>query len=58
MNMSARGKLNQVHFNACLLIAAVVGLIAQSWAAFLAALAVLVGVCYADGAIRLRGRRG
>ncbi len=56
--MSARGKLNDVYVNACLLVAAAVGLIAQSWLAFVAALAVLVGVCLADGAIRSRGGRG
>jgi hypothetical protein len=50
-------KLNHVYFNACLLVAAAVGLIAKSWVAFLVALAVLVGVCSADGAIRPRGER-
>ena len=54
--MSARLKLNHVYFNGCLIVAAVVGLIAQSWLAFVVALAVLVGVCGADGAIRSRGR--
>jgi hypothetical protein len=51
-------KLNDVYVNACLLVAAAVGLIAQSWFAFLATLTVLVGVCCVDGAIRSRGGRG
>jgi Na+(H+)/acetate symporter ActP len=55
--MSARLKLNQVYLNACLLVAAVVGLIAQSWVAFLVTMAVLVGIGCADGAIRPQGRR-
>ena len=55
--MSARVKLNQVYFNACLLIASVIGLVAQSWVAFVVALAVLVGVGVAEGSIRPQGGR-
>ena len=47
--MSARRKLNQACVNACLLVAAAVGLVAQSWPAFLAALALGAGVAAAVG---------
>ena len=50
--MSARTKLNAAYFNGCLLLAAIVGAAAQSWAVFLLALAVLVGGCVIGGEIR------
>ncbi len=40
--MRARTKLNQAYFNGSLLIAALVGLVAQSWLLFLLALTVLL----------------
>jgi hypothetical protein len=40
---NARTKLNVAYFNGCLLVAALFGLVAESWAVFLAALAVLIG---------------
>ncbi len=40
--MGARTKLNQAYFNGSLIIAAMVGLVAQSWLLFFLALAVLL----------------
>ena len=56
--MSARTKLNVAYFNACLVIAALVGLVAGSRAVFLAALAVTVACAVHGGRIRpTAGRR-
>lgn len=41
--MGARQKLNQSYFVGSLLVAALIGRIAESWLVFLGALAVLVG---------------
>ena len=56
--MSARAKLNVAYFNGCLLASAVIGLVAQSWGAFLAVLAVAVACGVCGGEIRpTAGRR-
>lgn len=55
---NARTKLNVAYFNGCLLVAALFGLIGESWAVFLAALAILLGCGYYGGEIRpVAGRR-
>jgi hypothetical protein len=55
---NARTKLNVSYFNGCLFVAAVFGLIAQSWAMFLAALALTIACGIYDGDIRpVAGRR-
>jgi hypothetical protein len=41
--MGARQKLNGAYFNGSLVIAALVGLVTESWPVFLVALAVLLG---------------
>src|SRR4051812_3987106 len=54
--MSARTKLNLAYTQGCLLLAAVLGLVAGSWTVFVAALAVsIVGSLHA-GEIRLSRR--
>ncbi len=55
--MGARQQLNLANFHECLLIAAVVGSMARSWAVFLTTLAVLVGGARYTGQIRPTGRR-
>lgn len=55
---NARTKLNLAYFDGSLLIAAVLGWIAQSWAVFLAASVVLIGCGLYGGEIRpASGRR-
>jgi len=55
---SARRKLNVAYLNGCLLVSAVLGWLAQSWAVALAALAVTVGCGLYGGDIRpSAGRR-
>ena len=54
--MSARTKLNVAYANGCLLLAAVLGLVAGSWPVFAAALAVSFVGCLCSGEIRLTGR--
>ena len=49
---NARTKLNLAYYNGCLFVAAVFGLIAESWAVFVAALAVLIGCGFYGGEIR------
>ncbi|APW63212.1 hypothetical protein [Paludisphaera borealis] len=49
---NARTKLNVAYFNGCLVVAAVIGLGARSWAVFLAALAVAVAYGVHAGDIR------
>ncbi|CAN5899985.1 hypothetical protein BH23PLA1_BH23PLA1_44670 [soil metagenome] len=55
--MGARSKLNVAYAHGCLIVASVVGLVAQSWAAFAVALAVTVLGCVVAGDIRPHGRR-
>ncbi len=52
--MGARQKLNTAYFNGCLIIAALVGLLAQSWTVFWLALIVSLGLCCHSGEIRHR----
>ena len=56
--MNARNKLNVAYANGCLALAALFGMMAESWAVFLLALAALIagGVCSGDIRIRPRGR--
>ena len=56
--MSARTKLNAAYFNGCLIVSAVIGLVAQSWGAFLIALAITCACGLYGGDIRpSAGRR-
>ncbi|WP_165253291.1 hypothetical protein [Paludisphaera soli] len=56
--MNARNKLNVAYFNGCLILAAIVGVAAQSFPALLTTLAALAACGVACGNIRLRpGRR-
>jgi len=52
--MGARQKLNSAYFNGCLFVAAMVGLVAQSWALFWLALVVAVALSCHSGGIRHR----
>ncbi len=52
--MNARNKLNVAYANGCLAIAALVGMMAESGAVFLLALAALVVGGIASGDIRVR----
>jgi len=54
--VSARNKLNVAHTNGCLVIAAFVGMMAESWAVFLLAFAALVAGGIVGGDIRPRPR--
>ncbi len=54
--MSARNKLNVAHTNGCLVIAAFVGMMTESWAVFLLAFAALMIGGVASGDIRPRPR--
>ncbi len=54
--MSARNKLNVAAVNGCLLLAALVGAMAESGAVFLLALAALIAGGIAGGDIRPRPR--
>ena len=53
--MSARRKLN-VYVQGGLVLAAIVGVLSESWLAFGLTFIVLLGCAVGDGAIRLRGR--
>lgn len=50
--MGARQKLNGLTFGACCVVAGLVGVAAQSWWAFLIALAVAAGWALSNGDIR------
>ena len=50
--MGARHKLNAAYFYGCILVAAALGLAAQSWTLFLVALAVSLGLGVHAGDIR------
>ncbi len=54
--MGARQKLNVAYVNGGLLVAAILGVASQSWAVFLASLAVLIGGSVYLGEIRPGGR--
>ena len=54
--MSARRKLNQGYIQGCLVLAAVVGFVCQSWAAFWITAVILVGLSMHAGEIRHGGR--
>ena len=55
--MSARQKLNAAHFLGAVAIAAVIGVVAQSWTVFAVATVVLIVTAISDGGIRMdRGR--
>lgn len=54
--MGARQKLNASYFNGSLLLAALIGWLAQSWALFFVALAVLLGLNVYQDEIRPRKR--
>ncbi len=56
--MGARKKLNQAYVNGAVVIAAVFGVVTQSWTVFVLAAIFVAGSCYYAGDIRLRGRRG
>ena len=58
MTLSARTKLNAAYVLGSTAIAALVGAIFQSWAAFFIAAALLIALCFVDGTIRPKGRRG
>ncbi|CAN5849604.1 hypothetical protein BH23PLA1_BH23PLA1_26170 [soil metagenome] len=55
--MGARSKLNVAYAQGCLILAAVVGILAESWTVFAVVLAVLVVGCVLAGEIRPRRRR-
>ena len=55
--MGVRHKLNQVHLLGAVGIAAIVGVLIQSWAAFFIAAAVLIGGSIYSGDVRLDRRR-
>ena len=57
MTLSARNKLNSVYATASLFIAGIVGLLLNSWIAFVVAAAVLIACCFHDGSIRPNKRR-
>ncbi len=52
----ARQKLNVAHANGCLVVAALVGMLAESGAVFLLALAALIAGSFVSGDIRIRPR--
>ena len=52
--MGARQKLNAAYFNGCLIIATLVGLVAQSWTLFGLALIVSFALCCHSDEIRHR----
>jgi hypothetical protein len=55
--MSARHKLNASYGAGALILAAFIGLAAQSWTVFIVAAVVTLGLSVAGGDIRLSGRR-
>jgi len=54
--VNARNKLNVATVNGCLLLAALVGMMTESWAVFLLAFAALVAGGITSGDIRPRPR--
>ena len=55
--MGARTKLNQAYLNGALIVAAAIGLLAQSWTVFIIAALIGIGLSLYAGEIRPRGRR-
>jgi hypothetical protein len=55
--MGARHKLNQAHLLGAVAIAAVAGLLTESWAVFFIAVTVLLGGAICAGDIRFDSRR-
>jgi len=55
--MSARQKLNSAAVHGAIVVAALVGLVFQSWLVFFVTSALLVGTAFLSGDIRLGGRR-
>jgi hypothetical protein len=55
--MSARHKLNEAYGAGALVIAGIIGLMAQSWTVFIIAAVIALGLGVIGGSIRLRGRR-
>jgi hypothetical protein len=56
-SMGARTKLNVSYVNGCLVLAAIVGLLFQSWVVFLVVAAILVAGDLYIGSIRPSGQR-
>ena len=56
--MGARQKLNAAYFHGCMIVAALVGLIGQSWTLFWLALVVSFAFCCHSGEIRHRPNPG
>jgi multisubunit Na+/H+ antiporter MnhG subunit len=56
--MHARHQLNTFYSLGCLLAAASIGLMLQSWLAFTVALAIVLAITFRDGGIRLTKSRG
>lgn len=55
--MGARHKLNQVHLFGAVAVAAIIGVLIQSWAAvFIVGAVLIVGSIY-DGGVRFTGQR-
>lgn len=54
--MGARTKLNAAYVLGSVLIAALIGALLQSWAVFVVAAVLLIGLCLMDGTIRPKGR--
>jgi hypothetical protein len=54
---NARHKLNAAHFNGSLILAAIAGLVLQSWLAFIVVFVVLLVLSCYMGDIRLSQRR-
>jgi hypothetical protein len=55
--MGARSKLNRAFVNSALLIAAICGILSQSWTAFLITVAVLLLLSVGSGEIRMANHR-
>jgi hypothetical protein len=55
--MGARNKLNAASLNGALLVASAIGILAQSWMAFLVTAAIGIGLNLLSGDIRTTGRR-
>lgn len=51
--MSARQRINEFAFGACVVVASVMGLITQSWIVFFVTLAIAAGVGLVNQTIRL-----
>lgn len=54
--MGARTKLNSAHINGSLFVAAIAGLMTESWLIFALVFGVLLAAAIYDGGIRTSGR--